>query len=67
MHIESLLKIMRPHSSWSLAVLYFSNERAPNHGHSSLPPEVKENYVCLSSDRIQNQPGKLIPQNVEYI
>lgn len=67
MHTESLLKIMRPPSSWSLAIVTFSNERAPNHGHSSLPPEVKEKYVCLSFVRIQNQPGRLILQNVECI
>lgn len=66
MHTESLLKIMRPHSSWSLAVLNFSNERAPNHGQGSLPSEGKEKDVFLFSDRIQNQPGRLIPQNMEY-
>lgn len=67
MHTELLLEIMRPHSSWSAAIVNFSNERATNHGHSSLPLEVKEKCVCLSSDRIQNQPGRLIPQNATYI
>lgn len=60
MHTEFLLEIMRPHSSWSAAIVNFSNERASNHGHSSLPIETKEKYVSLSSDRIQNQPGRSI-------
>lgn len=36
MHTEFLLKIMRPHSSQSPAIVSISNERAPNHVDSSL-------------------------------